>query len=405
MTVPIQKIEIGLQDSPAGAFRFTLDDPLRGKLDDTGYPLGGDSVFIEVTDRVKRFNIQRGKSSLFSAFPAGQLNVEFNNHDRAFDPLYTASPFFGDIVPRRPIRVTTGTSVIYSGWIDDWNYSYLPNNDSVAEAIAYDATSILSGQTLSVGTPTAQLSGGRINAILDQINWSSTLRSIDTGQATLGTAVISADTNVMSYLQQVATTEVGLVFVGKDGKINFVDRAQGPTSANLVVFGGTGIPFQSIEVNYGSDNLYNNVVLSRVGGGTATATDLDSVLAYGERSLTQTDLLLNTDGALAETALALAQRYSLPEYRFSSVEIALHKLSEFNQNKVLGLEIGSVAEILFTPNGIGSTIQSYVQVISINHTITQEAHFIDFGFQAVTYASLVLDDPEFGKLDTYSLSW
>jgi hypothetical protein len=405
MAMPIEKIEIGLVNSPAGALRFTLDDGIKGVLDNTVYPLGGDSVFVDVTDRVRRFSLSRGRSSLFSSFPAGQLNVEFNNHDRAFDPLYASSPFAGDIVPRREIRATTGSAVVYSGWIDDWNFSYLPDGDSVAEAIAYDATSIISGQTLAAGTPVTELSGARVNDVLDQIAWSPTLRNIDTGQATLGTAAIAADTNAMSYLQQVATSEVGLVFVGKDGAINFVDRAQGPTSASLVTFGGTGIPFQSLEVLYGSDNLYNSVILGRTGGGTATATDLDSVADYGLRTLTQSDLLLSTDLALAETALALAERFSQPEYLFNSLEIALHKLSPAQQAQILGMEIGSIGEVIFTPNGIGSPIERYVQVISINHTVGVDSHYVEFGFQSVETAYLVLDDAEFGKLDTYSLSW
>lgn len=405
MAMPIEKIEIGLVNSPAGALRFTLDDGIKGVLDNTEYPLGGDSVFVDVTSRVRRFSLSRGRSSLFSSFPAGQLNVEFNNHDRAFDPLYASSPFAGDIVPRREIRATTGSAVVYTGWIDDWNYSYLPDGDSVAEAIAYDATSILSGQTLAAGTPTTQLSGARVNDVLNQIAWSPTLRNIDTGQATLGTAVIQADTNAMSYLQQIASSEVGLVFVGKDGAVNFIDRAQGPTSASLVTFGGTGIPFQSLEVLYGSDSLYNSVILGRTGGGTATATDLESVADYGLRTLSQNDLLLSTDLALADTALALVQRYSQPEYLFNSLEVALHKLSSAQQAQILGMEIGSIGEVIFTPNGIGDPIQRYVQVISINHTVSPDSHYVEFGFQSVESAYLVLDDAEFGKLDTYSLSW
>lgn len=405
MAMPIEKIEIGLVNSPAGALRFTLDDGVKGVLDNTEYPLGGDSVFVDVTSRVRRFSLSRGRSSLFSSFPAGQLNVEFNNHDRAFDPLYASSPFAGDIVPRREIRATTGSAVVYTGWIDDWNYSYLPDGDSVAEAIAYDATSILSGQTLAAGTPTTQLSGARVNDVLNQIAWSPTLRNIDTGQATLGTAVIQADTNAMSYLQQIASSEVGLVFVGKDGAVNFIDRAQGPTSASLVTFGGTGIPFQSLEVLYGSDSLYNSVILGRTGGGTATATDLESVADYGLRTLSQNDLLLSTDLALADTALALVQRYSQPEYLFNSLEVALHKLSSAQQAQILGMEIGSIGEVIFTPNGIGDPIERYVQVISINHTVSPDSHYVEFGFQSVESAYLVLDDAEFGKLDTYSLSW
>ena len=405
MAMPIEKVEVGFDTSFSGAGNFfVLDDATKGQLDNTSYPLGG-LTFIDVTDRVRNFSISRGRSNLFSAFPAGQLNVEFNNHDRAFDPLYAQSPFAGNIVPRREIRVSTDDVVQYVGWIDDWGFSYLPNGDSVAEAIAYDATSIISGQTLALGTPTAQLSGARVENILDQINWSPEERNIEAGVATLGTAVIDANTNAMNYLQTIALSEPGLVFVDKIGRLTFLDRTQSPTSTGLVQFGGTGIPFQSVDVSYGSDNLYNEVVLDRVGGGTATATDTQSVTDYGLRTLSQSGLLLNTDLALAELALVLAQQYSQPEYRFSSLEVAIHKLDPAEQEDVLGLELGSIAKIVFTPNGIGDAIQRFVQVISINHTVNPQNHFVEFGFQSLDAAYLVLDDAEFGKLDLYSLSW
>jgi hypothetical protein len=405
MAMPIEKVEVGFDTSFSGAGNFfVLDDATKGQLDNTSYPLGG-LTFIDVTDRVRNFSISRGRSNLFSAFPAGQLNVEFNNHDRAFDPLYAQSPFAGNIVPRREIRVSTDDVVQYVGWIDDWGFSYLPNGDSVAEAIAYDATSIISGQTLALGTPTAQLSGARVENILDQINWSPQERNIETGVATFSNAVIDANTNAMNYLQTIALSEPGLVFVDKIGRLTFLDRTTAPTSTGLVQFGGTGISFQSVDVSYGSDNLYNEVVLDRVGGGTATATDTQSVTDYGLRTLSQSGLLLNTDLALAELALVLAQQYSQPEYRFSSLEVAIHKLDPAEQEDVLGLELGSVAKIVFTPNGIGDAIQRFVQVISINHTVNPQNHFVEFGFQSLDAAYLVLDDAEFGKLDLYSLSW
>ena len=403
--MPIEKVEVGFDTSFSGAGNFfTLDDPVKGELDNTSYPLGG-LTFIDITDRVRQFSISRGRSNLFSAFPAGQLNVEFNNHDRAFDPLYASSPYAGNIVPRREIKVTTAGSVQYSGWIDDWAFSYTPNGDSIAEAIAYDATSILSGQTLLAGTPVAELTGSRVADVLDQINWSPEDRNIDAGQATLGTQVIEANTNAMSYLQQIALSEPGLVFVDKLGRVSFVDRTQSPTSDTTVFFGGTGIPFQTLDVSYGSDNLYNQVVLERVSGGTATATDTQSVTDYGLRILTQNGILLENDTALAELALVLAQGYSQPEYRFSSLEVAIHKLDPAQQEDVLGMELGSIAKVTFTPNGIGDPIERFVQVISINHTVNPQSHYIDFGFQSVDTAYLILDDAEFGKLNSYSLSW
>lgn len=398
MAMPIEKVEVGFDTTFSGVGDFfTLNDATKGVLDNTTYKLAG-LQFIDVTNRVKQFNISRGRSGIFSAFPAAQANIEFNNHDRAFDPLYTQSPFAGNIVPRREIRVTTANSVQYTGWIDDWAFSYTSNGDSIAEAIAYDAQSIFSGQTLALGTPVSELSGARINKVLDEIGWLDVNRNIDTGVATLSTAVIEANTNAMSYLQNIALSEAGFVFVGKDGKINFVERTDNSVPSSYVTFGGNGVPFQNLDVSYGSDNLYNQIVFDRIGGGTVTVTDNQSITDYGLRTLTQSGLLLNDDSELTDLGLLLATKYSQPEYRFSSLEVAVHKLSPAQQDSVLSLELGDIGLVEFTPNGIGSAIKRFVQVISINHTVNPQTHFIEYGFQSIELAFWRLSDPTAGRL-------
>jgi len=87
-------VELGLSAA------FTLDDPVAGVLDNTEFVLGGVS-FEDVTSRVRSLSISRGKNRDLDRFNSGSLSVEFNNTDRAFDPLYTASPFARNIVPRR----------------------------------------------------------------------------------------------------------------------------------------------------------------------------------------------------------------------------------------------------------------------------------------------------------------
>ena len=405
MAIPIEKVEVGFDQSFSGSANFfTLDDATKGQLDSASFPLAG-LQFIDITARVRELSVSRGRKSIFAAFPAGQATITLNNHDRAFDPLYTASPFAGNIIPRREIRVTSGGKFIFNGWIDDWNLTYLPNGDSVVEAIAYDAGSILSGQVLAAGTPTPELTGTRVSQVLDDVNWSSELRDIDAGLANLSDFPIEENTNVMAYLQQVANSEPGLVFVDKDGKVAFKDRSTTPTSATLIDLGGTAIPIANLEVVYGSEKLYNQISVSREGGGTATASNLQSISDYGAREFEQNNLLLSTDGALVDLAVVLAERYSEPEYRFSALEVAVHKLDAADQETVLDAEIGDVARVTFTPNNIGDPIIRFVQIININHTVNTEAHFVEFGFQALDYAALVLNDAEFGKLDTYSLSW
>jgi len=87
-------VELGF-DLPAsvGPF-FVLDDPVKGKLDNTSYFLSG-VIFFDVTERVRNFSIRRGKSRQLDNYQAGACSVTLSNNDRAFDPTYTASPFYG----------------------------------------------------------------------------------------------------------------------------------------------------------------------------------------------------------------------------------------------------------------------------------------------------------------------
>jgi len=400
---PTPKVELGLDgDSPIFP-GFTLDNLDSGVLDNTEYYLAGGLVFYDVTDRVRNFSINRGKTAIFSSINAGQATIEFNNHDRAFDPRYTASPFAGNIVPRREIKLYADDVLQFAGWVDDWNLSYTPDGDSITQAIALDGFSILAGQSLSAGTPTAQLTGARIESILDnaEVNWDPDLRSIDNGVLEVGTQVIDANTNVLSYLQQVTRTEDGLLYMGKDGSVVFKERLRPFNIPEVVDFNDTtGIPFTNVEVSYGTELLYNEINISRIDGGTAIASDITSQNSYGIRAFSASDYLFENDTDLATQAINLAERYSTPEYRFQALEVAVHGLSEAQQATVIGLELGSVVRIQFTPNGIGDPITQYGEVITIQQEVLPEQHFITFGFSRLSQAQFLLDDDIFGKLDT-----
>ena len=403
--MPTEKVEVVLDlvGSPIAPF-FVLDDPVKGRLDNTQYVVAG-TIFFDITDRVRRFSISRGRKSQFNFNPAGFASIELNNHDRAFDPLYRDSPFYGNIIPRREIRITSGDEVQFSGWVEDWDLSYLPNGDSVASAECVDATSILASQNLTGGTPTPELSGARINSVLDDagVNWPEALRQIDEGGTQLGDQEIPDGTNALTYLQTIARTEPGELFVGKGGRVSFRDRNFTATSEDLVTFGDSGIDFVGIEVVYGSEQLYNQVVVSRLSGGTAVAIDLNSQTAYGIRTLVESDLLMADDLEAIDLAVALADRFSTPEYRVDTLEVQVNSLEPADQAKVLDLEIGRICKIEFTPNGIGDAIEQFIQIIRIQHTVDPENHFMEFGFRELTQAYLVLDDAEFGKLDEYIL--
>ena len=404
MAAATPKVEVGfdLTESSIGPF-LRLDDTTAGRLDNLDYRLGG-TIFYDITDRVRDISISRGKPRRFAAFPAAIASVSFNNHDRAFDPLYVNSPFYGNIIPRREIKISVGGELAFSGWVDDWNLFYTPDGNSIADATALDATTILAQQTLAASTPSVEATGSRIATTLNSLGWSSVLRTLDAGTVDCGTQSIAEGASGLAYLQTVAATEAGLLFVAKDGHVTFRNRKQFPTSATLVTFDqGSNIPYSAIGIVYGSELLFNQVTIANEGGATAVTTDPSSIGTYGAREYSQTDLLGATDQQSIDLSVHYADLYSLPEYRVDSLEVKINDLSPAKQAEMFSLEIGSVCKVDFTPNGIGDPIEKFVQVIKIEHAKTPQFHDMTLSFQEVKYLGLILDDAVFGKLDEANL--
>jgi hypothetical protein len=296
----------------------------------------------------------------------------------------------------------------YFGSVDDWNLEYTPNGDAVASFVTSDGFADLANTTITPGTATPQFSGARVNAVLDDptVGWSPDNRNIDTGSAFLGADVIGEDTNALAYIHKVEQSELGRFFIAKDGRATFQDRTVAPSSVGLVELSntGTGIPYQDLTVMYGSEDLANEIVLtSAITSNTVVANDTDSQNAYGIYKLTLSDLLLNDDTQLTDTALFLASKYSQPKYRFDSLNVRLNSLTTGQQNQILGLELGSVVKVTFLPSNLPPAIVRYAEIIRIGHSvdITGE-HMVNFGLATVDLTYLVLDDPVFGMLDTNS---
>jgi hypothetical protein len=400
MALPTPQVFVGfdLTDTGVGPFAV-LDDELRGVLDGPDYVLAG-TIFINLTDRVKKITISRGKPRDFGNFTAGAANVEFNNHDRAFDPLYEDSPYYGNIVPRREILITSEGVTQFRGWVEDWDLNYLPNGDSIATAKAVDSLSVIASQNLVETSTTEELSGSRVTEVLDSstVNWPLSERDIAPGTELIGNYTIEPGTNALGYLQEISNAEIGDLYIARDGLLTFKDRFKTPAGTTPVTFGNGGLPFSNLAVIYGSELLYNNLTVSRFSGGTVTVTDTESQNLYGPRDLSIDNLLVADDSQLANIGLIYASQYSQPEYRFESLDVTLSKLTPEQQEQILALDLSSVVKITFTPNNIGDPIVRFVEVIRIDHFITPNNHVMTLGFAATTNNYFRLSDAAFGRL-------
>ena len=414
MAAPAVKVELSIDLGNLDDTAFRLDDPIKGVLDNTIYELGGSRLF-DITDRLLSTSTTRGKSQALDRIDAGTIDITLDNSDRLFDPLYEPGFYYGQLIPGREVRVScNGYPVIY-GFIDDLDIMYQPSNRSVVSIQSSDALSNLTINNLPAVSPAAELSGARVTRILDlpEVAWPSDRRSIDTGDSLLSDIAITEGTQTVAYLQLVATSEAGDVFISKDGKFVFKERNSAPGAIDVSftdeasVPGFTVVPFADLEVVYGSEQLYNRIVLSnnKVVPDEVLAEDAESQGTYGPRSYSNTGLLNDSADDLQYLADFLLARFKEPQYRFQSLSVILDVLSEAQQNKVLDLEIVDIVNVRFTPSAIPPVIEQYCRVIGVSHDWSNNEKRVNLSLERLDFTLFVLDSTLFGTLDDDRLSF
>jgi hypothetical protein len=414
MPAPNVSVELGLNLGQNDPFSFVLDSATKGALDNTDFTLGGER-FFDITDRLVTAQIRRGKSQALDRIDAGVISVTVDNSDRTFDPLYENGPYFGQLIPRRAVRVTSNDLPVFVGFVDDFDIQYEPGVQSVVRIDASDALSVLTSAGLEEFTPDSELSGARINTILDlpEIDWPADLRDIDPGNSTMLDTDVSEGTSALTYMQLVANSEFGTLFLSKDGKISFRERNSVPNIPDLVfsdevVEGAyTGIQFADVNIVYGSENLYNRISLANadIFPEEAFAEDADSQAIYGPRTLSQSGLLVQEPEQLQFLADFLLARYKEPQYRFETVTVVLDTITAENQDKVLDLEIGDIVQVRFEPSDIPPAIEQYCRIIGINHDWNPASKNISFALERLDFAIFILDDAVLGVLDDDRLAY
>jgi hypothetical protein len=400
-TIPVVKIAFDLTLAGAGAF-FTINStPMGGTAISGALPIAGD-VLTDVTDRVRSISVRRGRSRETDRFDAGVATVVVDNRDRLFDPTAgtAVSPFAPSLKPRKALTIEANGQAVFTGQVEDIDLEFRPDGDNVTVFKAADGFTLLNQVTLPSGTATAELSGARVNDILDQSGWPTARRQVDAGQATLGADVIGDNVNALEYLNTIAASDPGSVFIGRNGAFTFRDRLSNQTPGSIafsdnpvtgITIPGTGfvlsvekldedtlgeaalgLPFSDLAVEFGTERLHSQIEIVYTGG-TAVALNTAAEIAYGLDVLRVNTLLSNSNQA-QNLADFYAERFGEPIARINALTIPVDTLSGVALGNVLGLDLGDVVFIQFTPNGIGAPLFQTVVIESIEHQITPGSH-------------------------------
>ena len=166
---------------------------------------------------------------------------------------------------------------------------------------------------------------------------------------------------------------------------------------------GTGIPFMDLNVAYGGEQLYNQVQVAGINA-TAVVSDTAGQSLYGLRAYSQTDNLTTSLTAPAKIAAGLLGEFRLPEYRATSLTVALEALTSGQQTSVLGLELRDVIRVCFQPSAQGNVVDKYYQILAINSQTDVERDHITFTVASLDNLPIRLDSTLLAVLDTDTLA-
>lgn len=98
--------------------------------------------------------IERGNfSTLNGDFSPGTMTLHLDNRDRRFDPDYSSSPYFGDLVPMVKIRLlatlSATTKTLFTGYVMGWTQRWTKGGDGTVEVSCVDGSRFVQGAQLA----------------------------------------------------------------------------------------------------------------------------------------------------------------------------------------------------------------------------------------------------------------
>jgi hypothetical protein len=408
MSAPEIQILVGFQQTANFGTPFQLNNATYGLLN-TG-TLGG-VVMVDLTSMAENVTITRGRNRELEQFNAGTAAIRFSDPTRILDPLNTASPYYPFVGPRNPVQVYAGGVEIFSGVVGDWDLSYgFTADGNVTTATCSDAFTVLARQSMNGWTPTAQLSGARVTAVLQrpEVIYQGGV-SISTGASTLGAYAVAEGQNVLQYLQRVTESEQGYLFIAANGTLTFRSRSDALNPVPTVAFtdDGTGVRYQSVTNEYGDELLYNYIQTQSPAGAVQIASDANSIALYQAQQYSKLDLLNSTTGQVAGLGQYLLGRYANPVVRFTGIATQLAALSAAHQANVLATDLTDIVSVLKTFSaGTPSSVTQTLITTGVQHDIRPGSHVVRFTFESTDgNAYLTLDNSIFGTLDNNLLAF
>jgi hypothetical protein len=300
------------QGATFGFNGFIIGDAINGVIGTSQFAASAVlEPVVDLSSVTRQITIRRGRNIMRDTYEAGTCTVRVLDPDSNFNPQNTSSPYFGYLTPLRKIRVAATTATtqqfLFSGYVQDYKYYYpIGQETGYVDILCSDAFRLLAMANVKTITDSGagQTTGTRIGKILNQVDFPSSLRVIDTGSTTCQ-ADPATTRSSLSAIQVAEFTEQGAFFIRPDGTAEFKDRSDVVSSlatAPIEFNQTTGIPYANLKFAFDDKLIINNASMIRVGGTQVTASDTDSIAKYFPHGMNVDNLIAQTDAQVQDIA-------------------------------------------------------------------------------------------------------
>ncbi len=412
MTLPVINAYINFSTGPSFAQAMILDTGIL----DTNILGDAASIIVDVSDQVNRIETSRGRNALSDQFQTGALTLRIIDQNGDFNPQNVTGPYYELLTPMRKVQITATysgvTYPIFSGFITSYVTTYPKDSEEVAytEIKAVDAFRLVFNAQISTvtGAIAGDLSGTRINEILDEIDWPATMRDVDAGLTTLQ-ADPGTNRTALAAMQTVAESEYGALYVDASGSFVFQDRAvtAGSIGGTPTIFAdnGTGITYSDAAWILNDVLVFNKATITRAGGTAQVALNQASIDKYFLHSYFLDNLLMQTDAVALDYAQAYVASRAETTIRVDSVVLDLYT-PNYNTGIIAALDLDFFDPIkVITTQPGGSTLEKTLQIFGVRMNITPNSWKTTFTTLEPIIDAFILNDTIYGTLDYNVLSY
>ena len=412
MTVPTVNAVINFSTGPSFAQAAIFGSAVFG----TNVFADSAAVIVDVSNQINRIETNRGRTALSDQFQTGSLTLRIVDQNGDFNPQNTASPYFNLLTPMKKVQITaTDNSIIYpifSGFITSYVTTYPKESEDVTYTTIQAVDAFRLAQLAQISTVTGatagDLSGLRVNEILDEISWPATMRDIDTGLTTLQ-ADPGTNRTALGALYTVAESEYGAIYVDASGSFVFQDRNVTVSSIGatptLFADDGTGIEYADAAWILNDTLVFNKATITRLGGTAQVASNQPSIDKYFLHSYFLDELLMETDAVALDYARAYVASRAETSIRCDAIVLDLYT-PNYNAGVVAALDLDFFDPItVITTQPGGSTIEKTLQIFGVRMNITPNSWRTTFTTLEPVIDGFIIGNIDYGVLGQNVLSY